>query len=74
MELRLSGDEVSILYGLLHDYLPELKFEAARTEAEDIRRVLLARQTLCERLVEELSPSGRQRPTISTDGPQPRSS
>jgi hypothetical protein len=55
MDLRLRDDEVDILRGLLHDYLPELKFEAARTEAADLRHVLLVRQTLCERLLEELS-------------------
>ena len=55
MDLRLRDDEVDILRGLLHDYLPGLKFEAARTEAGDLRHLLLARQTLCERLLEELS-------------------
>jgi hypothetical protein len=55
MDLRLSRDEAHILHGLLHDYLPELKFEAARTEAVDFRHLLVERQMLCERLLKELS-------------------
>jgi hypothetical protein len=40
---------------LLHDYLPELKVETARTAAGDLRHVLVERQMLCERLLKELS-------------------
>jgi hypothetical protein len=55
MDLRLSDDDVNVLRGLLHDYLPSLKFETARTEGGDLRQVLVARRTLCERLLDELS-------------------
>jgi hypothetical protein len=39
---------------MLHDYLPGLKFEVARTDQKEILHVLVKRQNLCERLVEEL--------------------
>lgn len=55
MDLKLSDEEVTTLRGVLHDYLPELKFEAARTEGGDLRHELLKRQALCERLLEQLS-------------------
>ena len=54
MNLQLNNDEVQILREMLHDYLPGLKFEVARTDAPEIRHVLVKRQTLCERLVDEL--------------------
>ncbi|HJZ72578.1 MAG TPA: hypothetical protein VKE51_12625 [Vicinamibacterales bacterium] len=54
MTLTLNDDEVRTLAGLLHDYLPELKFEAARAEGREIRHALVLRQTLCERLLNEL--------------------
>jgi hypothetical protein len=55
MTLTLSCSEVQTLRALLHDYLPELKFEAARTDSRELRHVLIKRQTLCERLIEELN-------------------
>jgi len=54
MTLILTDDEVRTLRGLLHDYLPGLKFEAARSEGREIRHALIQRQTLCERLLDEL--------------------
>ena len=55
MTLILNGSDVQTLRALLHDYLPELKFEAARTDSRELRHVLIKRQTLCERLIEELN-------------------
>jgi hypothetical protein len=54
MDLMLSDDEVRTLRGLLSDYLPELKFEAARTDGAELRHLLFKRQTSCERLLDEL--------------------
>jgi len=54
MNVQLSDEEVQTLQTMLHDYLPELKFEVARTDEKEIRHVLIKRQTLCERLIEEL--------------------
>jgi hypothetical protein len=54
MDVTLSDDEVRTLRGLLRDFLPELKFEVARTDGRELRHVLVKRQTLCERLLEEL--------------------
>lgn len=51
MDLTLNDDEVVTLRGLLHDYLPGLKFEVVRTEMKEIRHILAKRQTLCERLL-----------------------
>ena len=54
MQLNLTEDDVHTLRELLHDYLPELQFEVARTDAHDMRRLLLRRQELCERLLSQL--------------------
>jgi hypothetical protein len=54
MNVTLSDDEVQTLRELLHDYLPGLRFEVARTDATEIRHVLVKRQALCERLLGEL--------------------
>ena len=60
MNVQLNSDEVQILRGLLHDYLPGLRFEVARTDAPEIRHALVLRQTLCERLVDELGPTASE--------------
>ena len=54
MELELSHEEAHTLRELLHDYLPGLRLEVARTEARAFRHELLKRQDLCEHLVELL--------------------
>ena len=54
MTLTLSDEEARTLRKMLQDYLPGLKFEVARSDARDIRHALALRQTLCERLLDEL--------------------
>jgi hypothetical protein len=61
MNVQLSDEEGQTLREMLHDYLPGLKFEVARTDAPEIRHELVKRQTLCERLVDEL---GTERPRM----------
>jgi hypothetical protein len=66
MDVKLSDDDAQTLLGFLRDSLPGLKFEAARTRgSDDLLHVLLARVSLCERLIGELSGSltdARSRP------------
>jgi hypothetical protein len=54
MRLNLSPDEAILLRDLLADYLPSLKREVARTEQHDLRHLMVQRQELVERLVDEL--------------------
>jgi hypothetical protein len=54
MQLVLSSDEKILLRDLLADYLPALRREVARTERHDLRHLLVLRQELAERLVDEL--------------------
>lgn len=56
MQLTLSDTEARTLQGVLHDYLPDLRREAAGTElgARELRHELALRQDLCERLLAEL--------------------
>ena len=54
MQLTLSSDEAVLLRDLLADYLPALRREAARTEQHDLRHLMIQRQALVERLMDEL--------------------
>jgi hypothetical protein len=54
MQLTLSSDEALLLRDLLADYLPSLRREVARTEQHDLRHLMVQRQELVERLVDEL--------------------
>jgi hypothetical protein len=58
MQLNLSDDEAHTLRSLLHDYLPSLRLEVARTDARDIRHELVKRQDVCERVLELLEQAG----------------
>jgi hypothetical protein len=55
MTLELTNADAQRLHALLHDYLPELKREAARSDNHDLRHELILRQELCERLITELA-------------------
>jgi hypothetical protein len=53
MNITLNDEDAKTLRDFLEEYLPELKFEAARTEAQPLRHVY-ARQTIVERLLDQL--------------------
>jgi hypothetical protein len=54
MNIALNDEDAKTLRDFLEEYLPELKFEAARTEAQPLRHVLYTRQTMVERLLDQL--------------------
>jgi hypothetical protein len=54
MQLLLSDDEMILLRDLLADYLPALRREVARTEQHELRHLMVQRQELVERLLEQL--------------------
>jgi hypothetical protein len=54
MQLLLSDDDVVLLRDLLADYLPALRREVARTEQHELRHLMVQRQELVERLLEQL--------------------
>ena len=54
MRVELTTDEAATLRELLHDCLPDLKREIARTEHHDFRHQLVVREELCERLIVQL--------------------
>jgi hypothetical protein len=53
MTITLTDREVEVLRTFLHDYLPDLRREVARTEQHDLRHVLVERLDLVERLFEQ---------------------
>jgi hypothetical protein len=59
MQLNLSNEEVTTLRDVLHDLLPDLKREFARTDlaSREMRHELEKRVRLSERLLAELSQS-----------------
>jgi len=54
MVLTLCDDDVQTLRELLHGYVPELRYEVARTDATKLRHVLVTRQKPCERMTNQL--------------------
>jgi hypothetical protein len=54
MPVFLSDEDATLLRDLLADYLPSLRREVARTEQHDLRHLMVQRQDLVERLLEEL--------------------
>jgi hypothetical protein len=58
MQITLSSEEAGLLHDLLQDYLPTLQREVARTEAKELRHLLVRRQELVERLLPQLASAG----------------
>jgi hypothetical protein len=54
MQIQLTDQEARDLHDLLHDYLPALRREVARTDAKAFRHLLVQRLDLAERLLGEL--------------------
>jgi hypothetical protein len=54
MQFVLSDAETVLLRDLLADYLPALRREVARTEQHDLRHLMVQRQDLVERILEQL--------------------
>jgi hypothetical protein len=55
MQLDLTDEDALVLRDLLAAYLPALAREVARTEQHDLRHVLVLRQELAERLLDQLA-------------------
>ncbi len=55
MQIHLTDREARDLHDLLHDYLPALRREVARTDSREFRHLLVQRLDLAERLLVELS-------------------
>jgi hypothetical protein len=53
MQLLLSDEDAILLRDLLADYLPALRREVARTEKHELRHLLVLRQEVVERLLEQ---------------------
>jgi hypothetical protein len=62
MRLNLSERETELLRDLLHDHLPELQREVARTERHELRHELVERQDFIEQLLERL---GSDTPSVA---------
>jgi hypothetical protein len=58
MQLILSDDDTARLRDLLADYLPALKREVARTEQHELRHIMVQRQELVERVLEQIGEAG----------------
>jgi len=54
MQVELSDEEWHTLRLLLHDYVPQLQREVARTEDRDFRHELVRRQEVAEHLLDVL--------------------
>lgn len=54
MQLVLSDTETVLLRDTLADYLPALRREVARTEQHELRHLMVQRQDLVERVLEQL--------------------
>ena len=51
MTIQLTDDEARTLRDMLEEFLPELKYEAARTEERQLRHVHYQRGAVVEQLV-----------------------
>ncbi|HZE74496.1 MAG TPA: hypothetical protein VE091_04245 [Gemmatimonadales bacterium] len=58
--MTLTDHETDVLRDLLHDYLPDLRREVARTDQHEMRHLYEERQDLVERLIEKLEPAAPQ--------------
>jgi hypothetical protein len=54
MPFTIPDEDAVLLQALLTDYLPSLRREVARTEQHDLRHLMVQRQDLVERLLEQL--------------------
>lgn len=53
MQLTLSAEEAKTLHEILHDYLPDLRREAAAVDIghRELKHELARREELCEKLI-----------------------
>lgn len=54
MTLSFTDADAELLRGLLADYLPALRREVARTERHELRHLMVQRQELVERILDQL--------------------
>jgi hypothetical protein len=57
VRLELTDEDAATLRALLHDYLPSLRREVARTEKREIRHEMERRQEVVERVLAGLGDS-----------------